>query len=163
MFNCCHTKMLFFEHQTAGTHTVRCVKSKSVINLRNSFRREYHTHLRKACHLIMLTVIPICKSFVIEKRCARQNTTIATALVVVSCIFHSAMRYFALPLRLSALRSASRFYQHPPIETAGTSEKIIIIISKKSSHTSWKVEHSERHHPEGKVIFISECIALRSR
>lgn len=62
---------------------------------------------------------------------ARQNTTIAAALVVVSCIFHSAMRYFALPLRMSDLRPAIRFYQHSPIETDGTSEKIIIIITER--------------------------------
>lgn len=72
------------------------------------------------------------------KMVARQNTTIATALVVVSCIFHSAMRYFALPFRMSELRPAIRFYQHPPIETDGTSEKIIIIISERLVITSGK-------------------------
>lgn len=109
-------------------------------------------------------VIPICKSFIHrEKMIARQNTTIATALVVVSCIFHSAMRYFALPLRMSRLRPAIRFYQHSPIETDGTSEKIIIIISERFIIPLWKEAHSERNHPDGKVIFIPNCISLRSR
>lgn len=94
---------------------------------------------------------------------ARQNTTIATALVVVSCIFHSAMRYFALPLRMSELRPAIRFYQHSPIETDGASEKIIIVISERFVISLHKETHSERNHPDWTVIFISESISLRSR
>lgn len=62
---------------------------------------------------------------------ARQNTTIAAAMVIVSCIFHSVMRSFALPFRTSGLCPAIRFYPLSPIETDGASERIIIIISKK--------------------------------
>ena len=39
----------------------------------------------------------------------------------------------------------------------------ILIISERFIIPLWKEAHSERNHPDGKVIFIPNCISLRSR